>query len=460
MSLFSRLLQRRAPGAIKTVSPRAQPRTSSPAESPHSVVPSGDSDSDGTASPRSPPANATPPRRRGGLDIRSQLPVVDSPSSLHTSRSSSDSGSSRSTDEDISHYYQGLTVLHRGRQATIYRARCRKSGCAVIVKAYSKGAGMTVAKRDVIEKERQLLRQLGGSKSVVKLEKYIENEDNVYLVQEACTGGTLMEVIASQGGKLTEDYTALSIAAPLLTGVQYLHSRGVAHRDLKPEHVLKLGSMIKLTDLAHAARAKHEAMNARVGSLEYMAPEMLSKPTSMDIFHEVLMMGMSEEELPCYDDKVDIWSLGVILYECLTGCQPFWADNHTSMMMLQEQQLSKRDASGIPEFIARHSLSAECKDFLCKALTVDPAARPSASSLLAHKWIINRKEAVHTARPLHHSAHPESGLKRSITVDMTLPPGESDDSTGSISPISCNRSKVSRLDAVSVPIAAAATVVS
>lgn len=69
--------------------------------------------------------------------------------------------------------------------------------------------------------------------------------------------------------------------------------------------------------------------NYRVGALEYMAPEVVEKPTAQEVFHEVVFKGMSEEELPMYDTKADIYSLGAMLFAILSG-KPLFKCEHAS----------------------------------------------------------------------------------------------------------------------------------
>jgi serine/threonine protein kinase len=101
----------------------------------------------------------------------------------------------------------------------------------------------------------------------------------------------------------------------------------------------------------------------------------------------VLAQGIDEDELPVYDEKVDIWSLGVVLFEAVTGYQPFLADSAADMAAVIGQRMAAVDANGVPEFLARHSMSLECQKFLLACLQVDPAQRASAEELLGHPWL-------------------------------------------------------------------------
>lgn len=120
--------------------------------------------------------------------------------------------------------------------------------------------------------------------------------------------------------------------------------------------------------------------------------------------HQVIDNGMSEDELPRYDEKADIWSLGVTLFEALSGRQPFVADTAAEVLEAQGAKLgavggsadgSAATAAGesgpVPEFIACLPVSQGAKSFLAACLQRDPAQRPSAEQLLDHAWLPDAK---------------------------------------------------------------------
>ena len=112
---------------------------------------------------------------------------------------------------------------------------------------------------------------------------------------------------------------------------------------------------------------------------------------------QVLYNGMSEEELPQYDEKADVWSLGAITFEALTGCQPFLADSIDDMIRVQQEVLANVDEHGVPRALLGHALSAEAADFLQRALQPVPAERPSAQALLQHP-LVQRYFTAYLAR--------------------------------------------------------------
>lgn len=137
----------------------------------------------------------------------------------------------------------------------------------------------------------------------------LEDEKNYFIVSELMEGGELYDRIIEM--KRFSERDAANIIYQVLLGVAYMHGKKVCHRDLKPENILldsqdRTRLNIKITDFGFAKfhdPHSEEGMSDMLGSPLYMAPEIIKK-------------------LP-YDYKVDIWSMGVILYIMMTGRPPF-----------------------------------------------------------------------------------------------------------------------------------------
>ena len=148
-----------------------------------------------------------------------------------------------------------------------------------------------------------------GHPNILKIFNYFEDPKRYLLVTELCQGGELTDQVK---GKF--DYNrAAFILKQLLSAVNYMHSKNIAHRDLKPENILleekdDLGGAmqtIKLIDFGTAKKFKPgEKFTDRVGTLNYMAPEVYSDKAQ-------------------YDEKCDMWSIGIIAYILLCGEPPF-----------------------------------------------------------------------------------------------------------------------------------------
>ena len=131
----------------------------------------------------------------------------------------------------------------------------------------------------------------------------------IFIVTEYIEGGTLFENLKKNNYHFTEKHAA-KIMKQIAEGIKYLHQYGIIHRDLKPENISITRQNnfdeIKIMDFGLSKiLASTEKMVSYSGTLKYMAPEILSgKP---------------------HNKEIDIWSMGVILYNLLTGCFPFYS---------------------------------------------------------------------------------------------------------------------------------------
>jgi len=153
--------------------------------------------------------------------------------------------------------------------------------------------------------------------NVLKYYECYKDDFNYYIVTEFCTGGELLSFIVKERG--INDWQAAFIMKQLLSAVNYCHSRGIVHRDLKVENILvkdvspstsdeEYGHKrinIKLIDFGISCRIKpKEKLHKFFGTPYYMAPEVIKRD---------------------YNEKCDLWSCGVILYVIMCGYPPFRA---------------------------------------------------------------------------------------------------------------------------------------
>ena len=143
--------------------------------------------------------------------------------------------------------------------------------------------------------------------------------DTLYIVMEYIDGITLKEYMERKG--ILSDVEALHFIKQILKGLAHAHERGIVHRDVKPHNIILLkNGMIKLTDFGIARLTKFDTQtisDMTIGSVHYISPEQASGDRT--------------------DARSDIYSVGIILYEMLTGKLPFEADSAVAVALKQVQ---------------------------------------------------------------------------------------------------------------------------
>ena len=229
-------------------------------------------------------------------------------------------------------------------------------GMAVVYKAYDNVEDRTVAikilKEEFVSNEEFIRRFKNESKAIavlshpniVKVYDVSFGDLIQYIVMEHIDGITLKEYIERQGSLRWKD--AVYFAIQILKGLQHAHDKGIVHRDVKPQNIMVLpDGTIKVTDfgIARFSRSEQRTITDKaIGSVHYISPEQARGEKT--------------------DEKADIYSVGVMLYEMLTGQLPFQAENAVSVAIMQLQrdpQLPTEINSSIPtglEQITMHAM--------------------------------------------------------------------------------------------------------
>ena len=158
----------------------------------------------------------------------------------------------------------------------------------------------------LLQSEIEVLKTISHT-NLLEINEILEDTENVYIVNEICEGGELFDRLLKVHS--FSEANAAGIIEQVLLGLNYLHKRGMAHRDLKPENVLLLSAdmnniSVKLADFGFTTNFEPDiGLALGCGSLLYMAPEIITAKV--------------------YNEKVDIWSVGVITFMLLTGKNPF-----------------------------------------------------------------------------------------------------------------------------------------
>jgi serine/threonine protein kinase len=188
-----------------------------------------------------------------------------------------------------------------------------------------------------------------------------EKRSRVYMVMEWCEGRLLRQILSE--GRISKE-RAIRIAIQVLDALEYIHENGVVHRDLKPENIMvDADDNIKLIDFgiagdSAARRLTYANFTATLGTADYISPEQVKGKRG--------------------DGRTDIYALGVILYEMLTGRLPF--SGSSPMEVMNDRLLN----FPMPPSVAEPTISPQLQEVLYRALERDPQNRYARASEFAH----------------------------------------------------------------------------
>ena len=275
------------------------------------------------------------------------------------------------------HYYRGQ-LLGKGAFGEVYQSKNIIFNRKVAMKIIKKDKilidnlnnDLYQNENDYIKSEINILAKLSHP-NIVRIYEFYDSENYFYLINEFCKGGQLYDYI--QNSNLNEAQLCV-IFYQVFSGLIYLHENNIIHGDLKPENILISSkeknletneeyAWIKIIDFGTAKIFKKSIIKGDtiVGSLHYISPEVFSNQST-------------------YNEKSDIWSIGVILYKSLTKKYPFDGKIDNEIINnITEKEYNKDD-----ELLS--GFSDEIHDLIYNLLKKDPKERPSAKEALNHKW--------------------------------------------------------------------------
>ncbi|CAB60406.1 Serine/threonine-protein kinase unc-51 [Caenorhabditis elegans] len=301
--------------------------------------------------------------------------------------------------------YSKRDLLGHGAFAIVYRGRyVDRTDVPVAIKAIAK---KNISKsKNLLTKEIKILKELSSLKheNLVGLLKCTETPTHVYLVMEFCNGGDLADYL-QQKTTLNED-TIQHFVVQIAHALEAINKKGIVHRDLKPQNILLCNNsrtqnphftdiVIKLADFGFARFLNDGVMAATLcGSPMYMAPEVI--------------MSMQ------YDAKADLWSIGTILFQCLTGKAPFVAQTPPQLKAYYEKTRELRP--NIPEWC-----SPNLRDLLLRLLKRNAKDRISFEDFFNHPFLTSPLLPSPSKRILESARSPLLANRRIITPQSSLP---------------------------------------
>uniref|UniRef100_A0A667IEE1 non-specific serine/threonine protein kinase n=1 Tax=Lynx canadensis TaxID=61383 RepID=A0A667IEE1_LYNCA len=289
-------------------------------------------------------------------------------------------------------------LIGHGAFAVVFKGRHReKHDLEVAVKCINK---KNLAKsQTLLGKEIKILKEL-KHENIVALYDFQEMANSVYLVMEYCNGGDLADYLHAMR-TLSEDTIRLFLQQ-IAGAMRLLHSKGIIHRDLKPQNILLSNPggrranpnniRVKIADFGFARYLQSNMMAATLcGSPMYMAPEVI----------------MSQH----YDGKADLWSIGTIVYQCLTGKAPFQASSPQDLRLFYER--SKTLVPTIPR-----ETSAPLRQLLLALLQRNHKDRMDFDEFFHHPFL-DASATVKKSPPVPVPSYPSSGSGSSSSSSST-----------------------------------------
>uniref|UniRef100_A0A8C5FC09 MAPK interacting serine/threonine kinase 1 n=1 Tax=Gadus morhua TaxID=8049 RepID=A0A8C5FC09_GADMO len=259
--------------------------------------------------------NGTRPVERGAVEIEKSQPLnIPEAAKRKKKKRTRAKDSFTGSFDDV--YKLTEEILGQGACAKVQGCISLQDGNEFAVKIIEKSAGHS---RSRVFREVETLYQCQGNKNILELIQFFEDSSCFYLVFEKLRGGSILTHI--QNRRHFDELEASRVVRDIALALDFLHTKGIAHRDLKLENILceytdrvspvkicdfDLGSGVKLSSACTPITTPE--LTTPCGSAEYMAPEVVEVFT---------------DEASFYDKRCDLWSLGVILYILLSGSPPF-----------------------------------------------------------------------------------------------------------------------------------------
>lgn len=245
----------------------------------------------------------------------------------------------------LDHRYEILEIIGTGGMAVVFKAKCHRLNRLVAVKMLKKDLSQDAEFRRKFHEESQSVAMLSHP-NIMAVYDVSRGGDMDYIVMELLDGITLKQYMAARKGNLDWRET-LHFITQIMRGLSHAHSRNLIHRDIKPQNIMVLrDGTVKVTDFGIACLSNGKSSsNEAIGSVHYISPEQAKGDYT--------------------DNRSDIYSAGVVLYEMLTGRLPFDGDNPVSVAIQHFSAVPQRPREinpDIPEALEQICMKAMATD--------------------------------------------------------------------------------------------------
>jgi len=245
--------------------------------------------------------------------------------------------------------------LGRGKFGCVYLAREKTSGFIVALKVLFKSQLSRAGVEHQLRREIEIQSHL-RHRNILRLYGYFYDSSRIYLILENASGGELYKQL-KKVNQFSEALTSKYIGS-LAEALKYCHSKNVIHRDIKPENLLLSSTGdLKIADFGWSVHAPNNRRKTLCGTLDYLPPEMVEGKE--------------------HDQMVDVWSLGVLMYEFLVGSPPFEAQGQTE---------TYRRISQVDLHFPKH-VSSDAQDLISKLLVKKASSRMKLADVAVHPFI-------------------------------------------------------------------------
>ncbi|KAK3085302.1 hypothetical protein FSP39_001294 [Pinctada imbricata] len=256
--------------------------------------------------------------------------------------------------------------LGKGKFGSVYLAREKETKYIIALKVLFKSQLQKSGVEHQLRREIEIQSHLRHP-NILRLYGYFHDKSRVYLILEFAPKGELYKEL-QKNGRFDEKRTA-TYMNQMFSAMIYCHEKKVIHRDIKPENLLMgITGELKIADFGWSVHAPSSRRTTLCGTLDYLPPEMVE--------------GRS------HDEKVDYWSLGILMYEFLVGKPPFEAETNTETY----RRITKVDLH-FPSYV-----SEGARDLVSKLLRHNPNQRINLKEALEHPWIKENSRILNKER--------------------------------------------------------------